>query len=412
MIDSFISYCRVHDLLRDLAIEKAKEDGFLTVCSKTDEEQSCSGARRVAVNYSDSDGLMKFASSNLRTLLCFNDHSPNCSGHKFLKVLRVKVHTVIQLGSFEGLTQLRYLRLYGDLDVDIDNPARFIKLISGMKFLQTLDLRCINPCDLSDFTWRIETLRHVILPGSLGPPCGAKLRNLQTLAGIRNRESWDIGALPNVPNLLYLRIYITEGFPWKKVVAFLGTLKNLVKLTLESHDTPIEVIDMRCFPFYRQLRSLIYRGKFFQDVGVHLDAIMFPTHLTVLVLMDCVIGQDIMTVLEKLCDLKSLYLHELKDEEKKQMKCSAGGFTRLQYLKLFGPKNLEEWEIEEGAMPVLETLTLVHCPMLQIPLGLKYLTTLRELTWDLWMCRSATTKAKEIRNLCRHVPHLDIRGVP
>lgn len=51
-------YCHVHDLLRDLAIDKAKDDNFLTVCSKPDEEHSSDGTRRLAVHHSDSNVLV------------------------------------------------------------------------------------------------------------------------------------------------------------------------------------------------------------------------------------------------------------------------------------------------------------------------------------------------------------------
>ena len=59
--DGSIDFCHVHDLLRDLAIEKAKEDNFLTVCSKPGDEHSCGEARRVAVHHSDSNGLISWA---------------------------------------------------------------------------------------------------------------------------------------------------------------------------------------------------------------------------------------------------------------------------------------------------------------------------------------------------------------
>lgn len=74
----------------------------------------------------------------------------------------------------EGPTQLRFLEL--PWNMEISNQVRFVKLISGMKFLQTLDLRGIEVCDLSDFTW-------------------------------------GTAALPNLPNLRTLVITITKGFP-------------------------------------------------------------------------------------------------------------------------------------------------------------------------------------------------------
>jgi hypothetical protein len=65
---SICSY-HLHDLLRDLAIEKAKEDNFLTVCLKPDKEQRCCGVRRVAVHHFDIDLLIKYASPNLHIVV-------------------------------------------------------------------------------------------------------------------------------------------------------------------------------------------------------------------------------------------------------------------------------------------------------------------------------------------------------
>jgi hypothetical protein len=408
-----IGHCHVHDLLHDVAIEKAKEENFLTVCSTPDEVRNCAGARRVAVHQFGSDGLVQPANLNLRTLFCFSAPLPNYSEHRILKVLSVTTNsTNIVDESYEGLTQLRYLQFKSWLDVKIDNPTRFIKAISGMKFLQILDLKELH-YELSDFTWEwdMETLRHVILPEfSLGPPSWANLRNLQTLCGIKNRESWGVEALPYLPNLCKLKIKITDGLPWKVVVAFLHTLKSLVNLDLKGHDIPIEVIDMRGFPFYQQLTCLKYQGKLADGSGASLDVAMFPTHLTVLTFHNFRIPHVVLVVLKRLHNLKQLHLISEIDEDLKQMKFFAGDFSCLELLDVFDFQNLEEWEIEQGAIPMLRELCIDTCPMLQVPLGLKHLITLRKVTWVFHEDgkQSATTKAEELRNLCKHVPDLNI----
>ena len=59
------------------------------------------------------------------------------------------------------------------------------------------------------------------------------------------------------------------------------------------------------------------------------------------------------------------------------MVSSAHGFPKLETLIL---KWLEEWEIEEGAMPCLNSLHVEALHYLQmIPEGLKFVTTLQEL---------------------------------
>ena len=65
---------------------------------------------------------------------------------------------------------------------------------------------------------------------------------------------------------------------------------------------------------------------------------------------------------------------------KKDMVCSERGFPLLQYLILSSLGSLEEWRVEEGAMPSLSHLTINYCIKLKtIPDGLRFVTTLRQL---------------------------------
>ncbi|XP_078149380.1 putative disease resistance RPP13-like protein 3 isoform X2 [Carex rostrata] len=93
--DGSIEFCYIHDLLRDLAIQKAKEDKFLVVYSNPDDQRFMSGARRVAVHHLYCDELM--LSQNLRTLLYFGDkYMPNCSKQRLLKVFHQDVMSVLE----------------------------------------------------------------------------------------------------------------------------------------------------------------------------------------------------------------------------------------------------------------------------------------------------------------------------
>jgi hypothetical protein len=411
----FIKECWIHDLLRDVAIEKAKEDNFLMVCSTLDGLRTCGGARRVAVHNLNCNELMRYGNSNLRTLLCFHSEISEYSGHGLLKVLsemspiysnrtdKIKM-------SFEELYQLRFLKLSGN--TIMWNQRSFEKSIRGMKFLQTLDLRDMDnlSSELLDCIWHIKALRHVVLPWGYisGPPATTDLPNLQILYGVKNHESWEYTNLPNLPNLRELKIRITDEIPWGLVAAFLHTLKKLVMLRIEGQDIPTEVVDMKEFPFYPHLTWLTYRGR----LSCHaFDVAMFPTHLIYLHLYSSELQQDSLTALEKLLGLKVLILFE-DAYTNPTMKCSAGGFSRLEELNIFYSEELEEWEIEEGAMPMLKHLSVSLCAKLHVPQGLQHLTALTHLTWYFpQKDYQLSQKAKEIRNLCKHVPSINIRGV-
>ncbi|EXB96163.1 putative disease resistance protein RXW24L [Morus notabilis] len=92
-----------------------------------------------------------------------------------------------------------------------------------------------------------------------------------------------------------------------------------------------------------------------------------------------------LAVLEKLPNLRILRLdNDLVDETSRnsvyKLVCSANGFPKLEVLTLRSLYRLEEWEVEEGAMPNLRRLNMIGLQTLKaIPEGLKYASTLREL---------------------------------
>ncbi|KAF3340637.1 Disease resistance protein RPH8A [Carex littledalei] len=401
--DGSIKYCRIHDLLRDLALQKAKEDNFLIVYSHPDDQHNLCMARRVAVHNSDCDKLVM--SQNLRTLLCFRTNCmPNCSKQKLLKVVNLDLDygTKIELGMIEGLTQLRYLNLGSEV---VSHENRSLgEVIGNMKFLQTVS--SINGDDLKVLPWHKE-LRHVT-GFCVELPSSAKITNLQTLNWVRSDESWET-ELPHVPNLRTLDL-IHKSSSWGVAGAFLSTLNHLISLDLTSHSClPFNgKLDMRDFPFYLNLQSLELYSESKEWIEMPID---MPPHLTHLRIWKLKFRQDIMPALEKLQYLKELRLYSVDTNEK--MCCSAKGFCQLEVLTIRENFYLKDWEIEEGAMPILKELEIVMTPHLRVPQGLRHLTNLQQFLWDVLFLRDLSdddraAKANEIRNLCKHVPLVSI----
>ncbi|XP_078161531.1 disease resistance protein RPP13-like isoform X3 [Carex rostrata] len=397
-----IETLRIHDLLRDLALQKAKEENFLLVYSNPDDKLSLSGARRVAIHNPDCDQLIM--SPNLHTLLCFHEGSmPNCSKQRLLKVVSigVKEENTIELGIFVGLTRLRYLSLRGRLSDNRDQEF-FLKVIGRMKFLQTLKVQFLRTIDGDYFefpksAWNIKTLRHVYQSSSFEIPASAKLTNLQTIGMVRPTQSWEI-ELPHLPNLRSLQLEAISS-PSKAVVPFLSTLEHLTNLQIWHDDSVLDILDIRGFPFYNHLQSLIL----FYDSPTKLTQLlhedMLPCHLIYLKIWGYKFKHDIMPVLEKLRCLKVLILD--KAFESRKTTCFSGGFSQLEVLKL-SSLSMKEWEIEEGAMPILKKLDIWDCDKLGVPRGLQYLTNLQELDWK----DVGDSRANLVRNLCQHVPSI------
>ncbi|KAF8048268.1 hypothetical protein N665_2583s0003 [Sinapis alba] len=105
-----------------------------------------------------------------------------------------------------------------------------------------------------------------------------------------------------------------------------------------------------------------------------------PSHLTSISLCECHLEEDPMPILEKLLHLKNIFLRELSFCGSR-MVCSRGGFPKLQKLEITRLKELDEWIVEEGSMPLLHTLKVDSCPKLkEIPDGLQFITSLEYLS--------------------------------
>ena len=106
----------------------------------------------------------------------------------------------------------------------------------------------------------------------------------------------------------------------------------------------------------------------------------FSPHLAELNLEYNCLEEDPMPTLEKLPNLKILrLLGSYMPFLEKDMVCSEWGFPLLQYLFLCN-LYLEEWRVEEGAMPSLSHLTINYYTRLKTILdGLRFITTLQQL---------------------------------
>ncbi|KAJ4809369.1 Disease resistance protein (CC-NBS-LRR class) family [Rhynchospora pubera] len=393
--DGSIQFCRVHDVLRDLAIQKAKEINFLIVCSKPNDWMSCNKARRVAINYSSNvNELMgDYANPNLRSLLLFGDRSNlDCSKYKLLRVLGCLGWSSqrVVLRNFKGLPHLRYLKLNSEIE---GQEREFGEWIRSMKYLETLDLGYSRHGDLSKWIWQVKTLRHAILNNynTQAPPTSADLTNLQTLLYVNYGESRPASGPPNITQVRNLRIEV-RNFSMEELITLLHNLKHLVNLDIRG----ISGIDLgkivwKNFPFYENLKCLVIMG--YHNEGVLTTDIdgnktlvlrddTLPPHLIYLQLWGFKFVSDPLSVLQKLQNLKTLYIWPEQEYVLMswRFRCSVGGFKQLEDLMIYNLM-VDEWEIERGAMPMLKRLVVQGCDPLRVPLELVHLPSLKDLTW-------------------------------
>ncbi|XP_058112984.1 putative disease resistance protein At1g50180 [Magnolia sinica] len=381
--------CCIHDLLHDLSIAKAKEEIFLEVYRNI-ASTSPMKARRLAITSGDISKSISLNRSipHLRSLLHFSrDREMHFSRNremlekpqlkilvgafKFLRVMHLQIHGISDLPDEIGyLIHLRYLCL----------KVRWLKslpsTITRLSNLQTLDLRHTGVNKLPDDVWKMKQLRHLRL-SKTSEKCKIsesmqlhRLSNLQTLEVVE-AGSWIEERLERMTNLRELGIM---GDFKITLSHSLCKLNHLRSLWLEVSWGCNSILPLASFLNHQHLYNMSLSGTLEKLPSLH----EFPPNLTQLNLERSQLERDPMGVLEKLPYLRMLTLCNVGCY--KEMVCSVGGFRQLEHLWILNLDELEEWRVEEGAMPNLRFLEILKCRRLKmVPDGLGHVTTLREL---------------------------------
>lgn len=375
----------MHDLLRDLAIHEAKETNFFTVYSKEEDGSHLAAkpTRRVALQFCTLTTTHDIQSKHTRSLLFFGKCITKFHGLKLLRVLtlervRLSEKEAIYEGGLEGLINLRYLGFrYCEL------PQRFFEFsFSSLKNLETLDLKetkvSYNNQSTGYSLWQIPTLRHVISKSPMYVPSRWDIfKNLQTLKWARLQEFHELEC-----NIILRKIGLELSTDSRKVWDVLKDLLirmeqlDSLAIRLESGYVKFGIVGTNDMPCHDTIQCLYLAGMW--PTGIVLTLEMLPTNLAKCTLASSNLRQDPMPVLERLESLRILRLLE-DSYVGRDMICSTGGFPSLQKLELESLPNLQNWHIEEGAMPVLRHLKIDWCDNLSMLPELQMVTTLQSL---------------------------------
>ncbi|MFQ6665552.1 hypothetical protein Gotur_032256 [Gossypium turneri] len=386
-----VETCRVHDLLRDLCMKKAREEKFLEIIQQPLHELEVTLAesmpRRISIHPSKSKVYLKGEHPKLRSLL-FSQYEEwvelcisNYKSFKFLRVLTLAKrgnkwwHVSTEIGN---LQHLRYLKLY------YNDKIILPRSIGKLKNLYTLYIKFCFDIVIPDGVFKLERLRHIVIKeDGKFPVDGSRWRqgftskNIETLKYIvLDEKAAENNAVLRWTNIQSLGIEFTRAKNVKPTLVLLAKLQRLRSVSLRFFDG--SHLDLEPLSQYCHLFKLKLLGPIEDEPHPNGHVLKFlPSNIVKLTLFYCKLSQDPMAVLEKLGHLRILYLREAYIGSK--MVCSANGFPKLDYLRMI-LRNLEEWEIEEGAMPCLRELNLVNVESLRmLPEGLRYITTLQEL---------------------------------
>ncbi|RZC91820.1 hypothetical protein C5167_021533 [Papaver somniferum] len=391
--------CRMHDLMRDLCLLKAKQmnfgdvyndhhtDGIRLNSSRTD---TCRRLRRYAIHLNDQakrydDLYFNNSTCALRTLLVNNPRGNPLTPLKYQNIKLLRVLDLENARNFSTnitqevtkLVHLRYLALgKGQLDIPIPSS------IGNLRNLQTLKLpfRGLVP----DTVTNCVQLRHLEI--GFGEVTDSfqieNLINLQILSNVKAGK-WIrkgcLGKLSKLRNLSVKNISRTQTdvliheIADKKSSSSDDQYQNPIRvLRLESTDN----FDNKIFDSLTCCHNL-YRLQLNGKLDV-LNLQKYPPNLSKLTLDENMLNEDPMKTLRYLPKLKSLVMHRTYTGE--EMVCSAKGFPQLQVLIIFGFDRLKTWTVEQGGMPRLKELHLNVLPELRmLPEGLRFITTLEKL---------------------------------
>ncbi|GAB4846640.1 hypothetical protein Ancab_025646 [Ancistrocladus abbreviatus] len=245
--------------------------------------------------------------------------------------------------------------------------------------------------------WRLEQLRHLYLPLNWQLLKTAKkikvpfletsfegnellqldgLTNLETLSNfdVNQCRVEDLLELPNLRKFSMKRAQYIPESKFRVIHESLSFHSGYLKCSSLGIDGEILKKRPRMLFGYHHLRKLWVEGGISGLKSTH----MLPENLTMLSLHGTEIESDPMPILEKLQYLSHLELLS-KSYMGKEMVCSAGGFPSLVNLDLTS-LNIEDWTVEQGAMPNFVRLKICNCGCLKmIPQGLKYVSGLQQV---------------------------------
>nr|AHB79187.1 CC-NBS-LRR disease resistance protein [Cicer arietinum] len=389
--------CRVHDLTREMIIEKFEDLNFCKHIISEDDHSSSSGIiRRLSIRTISDDLVVHIENSHVRSVLVFGDYENIRSQHVFgdnkniqlaigftrrilmkyrlLKVLDFEFAPLFNvskmLGSFVHLKYLSFKN--GSLN-------ELPKSIGMLQNLETLNVRHTNVYELPKEISKLRKLRHLI---------GSELSLIQLKDGIGEMEllqtlrDVDLGmdgvveviiGLRKLKHIRDLELQNVQGEHGSILSSSINEMKHLKKLSVEAKTS--HVLDLHLIPTRPMLQKLTLFGKL-QKLPEWIPEFQ---NLLVLSLYYSNLTNDPMQSLKKLQHLSILYICGIAYKGL-SFHFQDGWFQKLKELHIVGIDELRYIIIDKGALPFLKKLNLMWlCGMERMPTGIQYLEKLEVL---------------------------------
>ncbi|XP_075668652.1 disease resistance protein RPM1-like [Castanea sativa] len=384
--------CQLNDILRMVILQKIKDLRFCHILSN--QESSFEGlTRRMSVDRVSYDVLNGIGDTHIHSLLLFNlDEllkpfmSTFCANFKLLKVADFEHAPLDCIPEDVGsLFHLRYLSLR------YTQVKMLPKSMGKLQNLETLDLKQSLVSDIPVEINKLCKLRNLIAyyrdnqkDFSLAWEKGVKIQNgvgylteLQKLYHVDlNHVGFDlIEELGKLRQLRKLGVKNLSKETSKALCASIEMMNHLQSLDVASISEN-EIIDLQSISSPpRYLQHLYIRGP----LEKFPDWIPMLQHLVRLWIFWSSLNDDPLNALQNLPNLLELKISE-KAYNGEQLQFKIGGFPKLKKLSLLHLNILNSLMIDEGALPLLEILSIGLCLELKVvPFGIYHLRNLKEL---------------------------------
>ncbi|KAL4355544.1 hypothetical protein GQ457_06G036240 [Hibiscus cannabinus] len=392
-VNERVKQCRLHDLLRDLSILKAKAESFIEIQAHQGHQglNPSAKSRRHAIYSKFQWPQSKYTNPHLRSLVFFrvdqnqsqaiyyiNDpyKMESCDieyigkSFRLLRILELEGIPCTKVSSVIGaLIHLKYLGLRKT------NLQELSPAISSLRNLLTLDVaENAHLTAIPNILWKLVKLRHLYMRGHKfgGPLRIDTLKHLQVLSEM-NVEKWMQNNPAKLTSLRKLGIRGNFSFKTNEIVNSLLALEQLQSLYLRTEDADFPSLAQ--LSGLQKLIKLRLEGRVSQLPRSH----EFPPNLTQLTLENTHLKQDSVKILENLPRLLIMRL-KARSYDGKEMTISVNGLPQLEFLEFHSLESLEVLNLEEGAMQRLRSFRIIKCGNLKmLPEGTKSLGALREM---------------------------------
>ncbi|KAJ0538960.1 putative P-loop containing nucleoside triphosphate hydrolase, leucine-rich repeat domain superfamily [Helianthus annuus] len=371
--------CRLVSLFHDYLLPKAQEISLFYIQRNSENFEDAAGpfgVRRM-VQHTSNTGVVAHQQTQdqvpvdpsiLRSYVSFNFQPKDMPERQVGMVLGRVIRSnfaLLRVLDLEGVCQttlpdklghLRHLRYLGLRWTFLENLP---ESVGDLSYLETLDVKHTRVDSLPDSIWRLKRLRHLNLNNirlSMPPKSSS---SLVTLWGLVLDEKISINeGLGKLRNLRELGIKFSLEKSQNVLFDWIVQLVNLQSLRLTSVNGMGQPSNLALKPLtsLKNLSHLNLYGQLEKLPAVE----EFPPTVKVLTLSISRLDKDPMETLEQ---LPCLIVLRLLGESftGTRMVCGRRGFKKLEVLKLWVLKDLEEWDVEEEAMERLKEVEIRSC---------------------------------------------------